>query len=101
MSQMYRIKASAEKKKRLMEAYRDLYDQILNIDAQSEDSLYQVSQFQNSQPDKVPYGNYRRMFARDFCRKIEAKFGKDGKKLAELDVKVCCCGSFPKQKLCN
>ena len=90
VGQIYRTKnvSSNEKKARLLNKYKELYDEILNINAESEASLYQSSQSSNTLPDRIGYGNYRKIFAEVFCKKIEAKFGKDGIKLPSMDSKV-------------
>ena len=90
VAQIYRTKSlsSTEKKQQLMQKYQDLYNEILNVDADSEASLYESSQSSNTLPHRIGYGNYRKTFAQDFCKKIESKFGKDGKKLANMDSKV-------------
>ncbi len=74
-----------------MEAYRSLYEQILNVNSDSEASLYADSQSANSLPEKIAYGSYRMMFAKDFSKKIEAKFGRAGSKLPAFDSKVLTC----------
>ena len=71
-----------------MQKYQALYNEILNVDADSEASLYDSSQSSNTLPHRIGYGNYRKVFAQDFCKKIEAEFGKDGKELANMDSKV-------------
>ena len=88
--QIYRTKSlpTTEKKQQLMQKYKDLYNEILNADADSEASLYESSQTSNTLPQRIGYGKYRKMFAQDFCKEIESKFGKDGKKLSDMDSKV-------------
>ena len=90
INQIYRTKGlpSNEKRQRLLKKYQELYNEILNTSAESEASLYQSSQSSNTLPERIGYGNYRKIFAEGYCKKIEAKFGRDGKKLPDMDSKV-------------
>ena len=80
--------STAETEKQLIDAYREINNRIINVDSESEASLYESSQATGTMPERIGHGKFRRDFAKIYTKKFEADFGRNGSKFRGMTPKV-------------